>query len=74
MLTSTYEARPVRASAFLGHVAHLWPTVGPSAARMIQPWLPNDRRSLGPQVFDLADNPWPGLVADAIGVIARRGL
>lgn len=27
--TSTYEARPVRASAFLGHVARLWPTSGP---------------------------------------------
>jgi len=33
VLTGTYEARPVRASAFLGHVAHLWPILGPRVAR-----------------------------------------
>jgi len=32
VLTSTYEARLVRASAFLGHVALLWPIPGPCVA------------------------------------------
>ena len=59
MLTSTYEARPVRASAFLGHVAHLWPNLGPCVARMIGRSFALDRWARG-----------PGVAADRYGFVS----
>jgi hypothetical protein len=68
VLTSTYEARPVRASAFLGHVAHLWPTGGPAVARSMYSRAHPDPWACGPDVVCAADE----LKAECVGTAVYK--